>query len=66
MTDIEGRDDSTPSDTVTRCMLMLSNPDNILAEKDSLSCFINTDGGSFEAGSCSILIDLGTATPPTP
>ena len=34
-----------------------------LALKDSLSCFIRTDGGSFEAGSCSVLVDLGTADP---
>ena len=55
--------DAAGGDTVTRCMVMLTNPDNLLVEKDSLSCFIKTDRGNFEAGSCSILIDFGTADP---
>ena len=52
--------DPDPDDAVTRCMMMLTA---VLVEKDSLSCFIRTDGGSFEGGSCSVLIDLGTADP---
>jgi hypothetical protein len=50
---------ATPGTSV--CMVMLSYSQTI--EKDSLSCFIETDSGSFEGGSCSILIDVSTAGP---
>ncbi|MCK4842187.1 MAG: collagen-like protein, partial [Methylococcales bacterium] len=55
--------DPDVGDPVTTCMIMVFGDEKILDEKDSLSCFIKTDGGSFEAGSCSILIDLGSVTP---
>ena len=59
-------DPATTDEDVTRCMVMFDaefDPLSILVLKDSLSCFIRTDGGSFTGGSCSVLIDLGTADP---
>ena len=52
--------DGVDGDTTT-CMTMI--PTFVLNLKDSLSCFISTDGGSFEGGSCSVLADLSTADP---
>jgi hypothetical protein len=50
-------------DSVTTCEAPLSGPANVLVRFDSLSCYFETDGGSFEGGSCSILIDLGPSGP---
>jgi hypothetical protein len=53
--------DAQPDDTTTTCMTMIEGES--LAFKDSLSCFIRTDGGSFEGGSCSVVVNLATADP---
>ena len=44
-----------PGDSTTTCMTM--NTSLTLAQKDSLSCFISTDGGSFEGASCAVVVN---------